>query len=143
MYAEQVLAVPASGFRELARRYEKSGASGKPTPEKFSNSMPIRAPCFRSGYAWLDAGRHESLTEATNFVKAIEDRQGLKIACIEEIAYRMGFINAANLERLAARYQKSGYGEYLVRALDEEPDAVRVRTYEASWSCTDQAAAVL
>ena len=76
------------------------------------------------GYAWLDTGTHESLTEATNFVKAIEDRQGLKIACIEEIAFRMGFIESGDLVRLATRYQKSGYGEYLLRILEEEPDAV-------------------
>ena len=65
------------------------------------------------GYAWLDTGTHESLTEATAFVKTIEDRQGLKIACIEEIAYRLGYISRAELERIAEPLVKSGYGMYL------------------------------
>lgn len=69
------------------------------------------------GYAWLDTGTHESLMQAGQFVQAIEDRQGLKIGCIEEIAWEMGFIDNAGLERLAHKYIKSGYGEYLLRLL--------------------------
>jgi len=69
------------------------------------------------GYAWLDTGTHESLMQAGQFVQAIEDRQGLKIGCIEEIAWEMGFIDNAGLERLAYKYIKSGYGEYLLRLL--------------------------
>ncbi len=69
------------------------------------------------GYAWLDTGTHESLMQAGQFVQAIEDRQGLKIGCIEEIAWEMGFIDSAGLERLAHKYIKSGYGEYLLRLL--------------------------
>ena len=69
------------------------------------------------GYAWLDTGTHDSLVEATNFVKVIEDRQGLKIACIEEIAYREGFIDATQLEKLAKPLVKSGYGKYLLNIL--------------------------
>ncbi|MEI8095228.1 MAG: glucose-1-phosphate thymidylyltransferase RfbA [Spirochaetales bacterium] len=67
------------------------------------------------GFAWLDTGTHESLVDATNFVKAIEDRQGLKIACIEEIAYRQGFVNRAEFLKLAEVLKKSTYGEYLFR----------------------------
>lgn len=72
------------------------------------------------GFAWLDTGTHDSLVEATNFVKAIEDRQGLKIACIEEIAYRMGYIDATQLKKIAGPLKKSGYGEYLTRLLEED-----------------------
>lgn len=65
------------------------------------------------GYAWLDAGTHESLQQAGSFVQAIQDRQGFKIACIEEIAFRKGFIDRAQLKNLAARFSKNDYGDYL------------------------------
>ena len=69
------------------------------------------------GFAWLDTGTHGSLVDATLFVKTVEERQGLKIACIEEIAYRLGYISAKELEELAEPLMNSGYGEYLLQAL--------------------------
>jgi len=72
------------------------------------------------GFAWLDTGTHDSLAEATSFVKAIQDRQGLKIACIEEIAWRMGFIDRTQLGNLAEALRKSTYGEYLLRLLKQD-----------------------
>jgi glucose-1-phosphate thymidylyltransferase len=80
----------------------------------------LKVELLGRGYAWLDTGTHGSLVEATQFVKTIEDRQGLKIACIEEIAYRMGFIGKAELRKLAASLKNSGYGEYLLDILESE-----------------------
>lgn len=71
------------------------------------------------GYAWLDTGTHESLLEAGQFIATIEKRQGLKVACPEEIAYRNGWIDARQLERLAEPLSKSGYGKYLMQILSE------------------------
>jgi glucose-1-phosphate thymidylyltransferase len=71
------------------------------------------------GMAWLDTGTHETLLEAAHFIETIERRQGLKIACPEEIAFRMGFIRADDLRRLAEPLAKSGYGRYLLRILEE------------------------
>ena len=71
------------------------------------------------GYAWLDTGTHDSLLEAGQFIATIEKRQGLKVACPEEIAFRAGWIDAAQLDRLAAPMKKNGYGQYLLRLLQE------------------------
>ena len=72
---------------------------------------------FDRGTAWLDTGTHTSLMQAGQFVQVIEERQGLKISCIEEIAYRMGYINAEQLEQLAQPLVKSGYGKYLLQQI--------------------------
>ena len=73
------------------------------------------------GIAWLDTGTHESLLQASLFIQTLEQRQGLKVACPEEIAYRMGYIDAAQVERLAAPLKTSGYGQYLLQMLRETP----------------------
>jgi glucose-1-phosphate thymidylyltransferase len=79
----------------------------------------LRTQVLGRGFAWLDTGTHESLIEAAVFIETIEKRQGLKIACPEEIAYRLGWIDAAQLEKLLTRVAKSGYGKYLRSVLDE------------------------
>nr|MBS0019882.1 glucose-1-phosphate thymidylyltransferase RfbA [Gammaproteobacteria bacterium] len=72
------------------------------------------------GVAWLDTGTHESLQQASNYIAAIEVRQGLKVACLEEIAYRMDYISREQLEYLAAELTQNGYGQYLMEILEEE-----------------------
>ncbi len=78
----------------------------------------LRCEVFSRGMAWLDTGTHESLLQAANFIEVVERRQGLKIACLEEVAYRMGFIDAASVERIAGPL-KNEYGQYLLAILKE------------------------
>ena len=77
----------------------------------------LKVAMMDRGTAWLDTGTFDSLMQAGNFVQVIEQRQGLKIGCIEEIAYRMGFINKEQLQKIAQKYIKSGYGQYLLRLI--------------------------
>lgn len=86
---------------------------------KYLEEGRLNVKIMRRGFAWLDTGTFHSLLEASNFVKIIEDRQGLKIACIEEIAYRMGFINKEQLKVISESLMKSGYGDYLLNILSE------------------------
>jgi len=74
---------------------------------------------MKRGYAWLDTGTHENLLEAGQFIATLEHRQGLKIACLEEIAWRAGFIDDGQLERLAEPLKRNGYGQYLLHVLRE------------------------
>jgi len=80
----------------------------------------LKVEVMGRGTAWLDTGTHESLLEASTFIQIIEKRQGLKIACIEEIAYRLGHIDAAQLEQLAAPMRNNGYGQYLLGILRDQ-----------------------
>jgi glucose-1-phosphate thymidylyltransferase len=79
----------------------------------------LNVQIMQRGYAWLDTGTHDSLLEAGQFIATLEHRQGLKIACLEEIAWRQHFISSEELERLAQPLAKSGYGRYLLRVLEE------------------------
>jgi glucose-1-phosphate thymidylyltransferase len=81
------------------------------------NALSVKI--MKRGYAWLDTGTHDSLLEAGQFIATLERRQGLKVACPEEIAYRQGWIDAAQLQKLATPLAKNGYGQYLLRLLQE------------------------
>jgi glucose-1-phosphate thymidylyltransferase len=88
------------------------------------NQMYLSEHCLKlerlgRGYAWLDTGTHESLLEASSFIATIEKRQGLKVACLEEIAFEMGYINKAQLLELAEPLKKNQYGQYLIRRANE------------------------
>ncbi len=81
----------------------------------------LNVQVLNRGTAWLDTGTHNSLLDAANFIRVVEERQGLKIACPEEIAFRMGFIDAGQVLRLAEPLKKSGYGQYLSKIIHEQP----------------------
>ena len=79
----------------------------------------LRVELLGRGFAWLDTGTHEALQQAASYVEAIQDRQGLKISCIEEIAYRLGYISREQIKNLASDMMKNGYGEYLIEMISE------------------------
>lgn len=91
----------------------------------------LRVDVMGRGVAWLDAGTHESLLQAANFVQTVEDRQGMMISCPEEIAYRMGYITREGLKQLALVMNNNQYGEYLMRLLDEELPASDIDRYSS------------
>ena len=86
----------------------------------YLNKQKLNIEIMGRGYAWLDTGTHDSLLEASQFIATLENRQGLKVSCPEEISYRRGWINANQLEKLAAPLSKNGYGQYLQRVLKEK-----------------------
>lgn len=79
----------------------------------------LKVELLGRGFCWLDTGTHESLQQASSYVQAVQERQGLKIACLEEIAYRLGYIDSKQVERIAAQMMKNQYGHYLMTVLDD------------------------
>ena len=92
---------------------------------KYLERGKLRVELLGRGFAWLDTGTHESLLQASNFVQTIEERQGLKIACLEEIAFRSGWIDAARLRQTGQEMAKNSYGQYLLQMADEAQGADR------------------
>jgi glucose-1-phosphate thymidylyltransferase len=88
--------------------------------QKYLERQKLSVEVFGRGIAWLDTGTHESLLQASNYIEAIQSRQGWKVCCPEEIAYRAGFIDAAQLEKLARLMSKTAYGNYLIDILSEQ-----------------------
>ena len=87
--------------------------------QEFLKRGALKVELMGRAFAWLDTGTHQSLIEASNYIKAIETRQGLKVACLEVIAFQMGYINKAQLLKLAEPLKKSGYGQYLIQRAKE------------------------
>ena len=87
--------------------------------QKYLKLGELKVELMTRGFAWLDTGTHESLIEASNYIKMIEKRQGLKVACLEEIAYKMGYISKSQLLALAEPLKKNGYGQYLIQRAKE------------------------
>ncbi len=113
-YDNQVLDIAANLKPSARGEYEITDVN-----REYLRRGQLNVELMSRGYAWLDTGTHDSLVDATNFVKAIEDRQGLKIACLEEVAFRMGYISKDQLRVLYERQAKSSYGAYLKRLLLE------------------------
>jgi len=91
--------------------------------QRYLEEGQLQVEVLGRGFAWLDTGTHESLQQAGSYVETIEARQGLKIACVEEIAWRKGFINSAQLEKLGHELSKNQYGQYLLQLLKEEKNS--------------------
>ena len=85
----------------------------------FLNDKELRVETLGRGFAWLDTGTHDSLSEASTFIEVIEKRQGLKVACLEGIAYRQGWIDEEKMRQLAQPMLKNQYGQYLLKVIDE------------------------
>lgn len=88
--------------------------------QKYLEQGDLKVELMGRGFAWLDTGTHESLLEASNYIQTIENRQGLKVACLEEIAYEMGYISKEKLIELAQPLKKNQYGQYLIRRANED-----------------------
>ena len=91
--------------------------------QEYLKNEELKVQIFGRGFAWLDTGTHDSLAEATNFISTIERRQGIKIACPEEIAYNLGWIDAEQVLKLAEPIKKNGYGQYLISLIKEDHES--------------------
>lgn len=87
--------------------------------QKFLEDEELKVQTLGRGFAWLDTGTHDSLSEASTYIEVLEKRQGLKVACLEGIAYRQGWITADRLRQLAQPMLKNQYGQYLLKVIDE------------------------
>jgi glucose-1-phosphate thymidylyltransferase len=114
-YDEQVCDIAASIQPSLRGELEITDVNAV-----YLQQGQLQVEIMGRGYAWLDTGTHDSLMEAGQFIATLEKRQGLKVACLEEIAYRSGWIDAAQVERIAAPMLKNGYGQYLMKVLSEK-----------------------
>ena len=97
--------------------------------QEFLKDGELKVQVFARGFAWLDTGTHDSLSEASTFVEVIEKRQGLKVACLEAIAYRKGWITEERMRELAQPMLKNQYGQYLLRVIDEKKREVDADTF--------------
>ena len=97
--------------------------------QKFLKDGELKVQVFSRGFAWLDTGTHDSLSEASTFVEVIEKRQGLKVACLEAIAYRKGWISEERMRELAEPMKKNQYGQYLLQVIEEKKQAVDADTF--------------
>ena len=96
--------------------------------QEFLKDGELKVQVFGRGFAWLDTGTHDSLSEASTFVEVIEKRQGLKIACLEGIAYRNGWISEVKMRELAKPMLKNQYGQYLLKVIDEMKEDINSNT---------------
>ena len=113
-YDNQVVAIARNLTPSARGEYEITDVN-----EEYLKRQQLEVELLGRGYCWLDTGTFESLHQASGFVQAIQERQGLKIACIEEIAYRRGYIDAAQLEQLAQTMAQNSYGQFLLSVLNE------------------------
>jgi glucose-1-phosphate thymidylyltransferase len=115
-YDNQVLDIAASLVPSARGEYEITDVN-----RRYLAKGELNVERLPRGVAWLDTGTHEALLQAANYIQAIEERQGLMVACLEEIAFRMGYITANDVARLASAMDSSPYGQYLRRLLEQEP----------------------
>ena len=113
-YDEQVCEIAASIKPSARGELEITAVN-----ERYLRQRQLEVEVMGRGYAWLDTGTHDSLLEASQYIATLERRQGLKAACLEEIAFRSGWISAEQVERLAQPMLKNAYGQYLLRILKE------------------------